>query len=431
MNKKPKHTQHFFFNFPFGKFAERFIEGLLTLSGGVTSLVILLIILFLFKEGAGLFESPSVEKGYTMCVHAANTVERLTPQQIKQIYDGEITEWKVENGKLQTESEEENLQVSAFRSLSITPFRFEEIFSIYSDEELGENYSLLPEKLGEVIANDSGVIAFLPTQYVPQHNIYVKTLPEENINITDFFTGKEWLPTAIPSPQFGVLPLILGTLWVSFFAILTALPLGLGVAIFLSELASERIRKILKPAIELLAGIPSVVYGFFGLVVIVPLIQRFFHLPVGETAFAGSLILAVMALPTIITIAEDAIRNTPKTMREASLAVGATHWQTIYRVVVPYASSGISAAVVLGIGRAVGETMAVLMVTGNAAVVPHSLFEPVRTIPATIAAELGEAPAGGTHYRALFMLGCILFLITMIVSISAEMFNRKQQNKGL
>ncbi len=190
-------------------------------------------------------------------------------------------------------------------------------------------------------------------------------------------------------------------------------------------------RKILKPTIELLAGIPSVVYGFFGLVVLVPLIQKTFGLAVGETALAGSLILAIMALPTIITVAEDAMRGTPRAMREASLALGATHWQTIYRVVIPYAGSGISAAVVLGIGRAIGETMAVLMVTGNAAVMPRSLFEPVRTIPATIAAELGEAPAGGAHYQSLFMLGCILFIITMIISITAEMISKRQTNKGL
>ena len=402
-------------NFPFKKFAERLVRGLLTLSGGITSLVILLIIIFLFKEGIGLFKSPVVEKGYVICLNGKNPVGELNPTQIKDIFNWDITDWKELGG----------------REGEIMPFRFEEIFSMYSDEELGEDYSLLSEKLGEVIAKEPNIIAFIPEQYAPKNNMDVKTLPEENIKVADFFGGKEWLPTALPAPQFGVLPLILGTLWVSFFAILIALPLGLGVAVFLSELASEPVRKILKPAIELLAGIPSVVYGFFGLVVIVPLIQRFFDLPVGETAFAGSLILAVMALPTIITIAEDAMRNTPKTMREASLGVGASHWQTIYRVVIPYASSGISAAVVLGIGRAIGETMAVLMVTGNAAVIPHSLFAPVRTIPATIAAELGEAPAGGAHYQSLFMLGCILFIITLIISISAEMFNKKQQNKGV
>jgi phosphate transport system permease protein len=397
------------------KTGERIVEVMLTVSGSITSLAILLIILFLFKEGIGLFNNPEIEKGYVLCLNSSNPVEKLTPYQIKQIFDSEIENWQEAGGK----------------DGEIMLFRFDEIFNLYSDEELGEDYALLPQKLGEVITQNPGIIAFFPEKYLPEGNRSVKKLPLENIQVQDFFGGKEWLPTATPMAQFGVLPLILGTLWVSLFAILIALPLGLGVAIYLSELANERTRKLLKPTIELLAGIPSVVYGFFGLAVIVPLIQRTGHLPVGETALAGSLILAVMALPTIITLAEDAMRNTPRAMREAGLALGATQWQTIYNVVIPYAASGITAAVVLGIGRAIGETMAVLMVTGNAAVIPHSLFEPVRTIPATIAAELGEAPAGGTHYQALFLLGCILFIITMIISISAEIISKKQINQGL
>ena len=396
------------------KITEKMIEGLLTLSGGVTSLVILLIIIFLFKEGFGLFRSPVVDKGYSLCVHAGNPVSSLNPVQIKDIFDRKITSWKEVGGE----------------DIEIMPFLFDEIFELYTEDELGDDYKLLPQKLGEVIEKNKHIIAFLPDQYLPEKNPNIAIIKSGHISVADFLAGKEWIPTTTPAPQFGVLPLILGTLWVSIFAILIALPLGLGVAIYLSELAGERTRKILKPTIELLAGIPSVVYGFFGLVVFVPLIQKTLGLPVGETALAGSLILAIMALPTIITIAEDAMRNTPKTMREASLGLGATHWQTVYRVIIPYASSGISAAVVLGIGRAIGETMAVLMVTGNAAVMPHSLLEPIRTIPATIAAELGEAPSGGTHYQALFLLGSILFMITLIISISAEMISKQQKNKG-
>jgi phosphate transport system permease protein len=197
----------------------------------------------------------------------------------------------------------------------------------------------------------------------------------------------------------------------------------------MAEIASERVRRILKPLIELLSGIPSVVYGFFGLIVIVPFIQKTFGLPVGETALAGSIVLGIMALPTIITISEDAIRTTPRAMKEASLALGANKWQTIHRVSIPYASSGITAAAILGIGRAIGETMAVLMVTGNAAVIPHSLLEPVRTIPATIAAELGEAPQGGLHFKALFALGCILFLMTMATNLLVEYISSKRRIK--
>src|SRR5690625_5263874 len=181
----------------------------------------------------------------------------------------------------------------------------------------------------------------------------------------------------------------------------------------------------MKPLIELLAGIPSVVYGFFGLVILAPIVQKVFNLSVGETALTGSILLAIMALPTIISVAEDALATTPRALKEASLALGATKWQTIYKVTFPYARSGIIAALVLGIGRAIGETMAVLMVTGNAAVMPVSALESVRTIPATIAAELGEAPTGGAHYQSLFLLGCLLFMVTMLTSLIAEMISKK------
>lgn len=392
---------------------ERVAESLLTVSGAVTSIAILLIVIFLFKEGVGLFSSPSVEKGYSLYVNTENTINDLNISDVKHVFDSDITNWKELGGN----------------DGEIMIFRFDEIFEIYSEEELGTNYSLLAEKLGDVIIQHPNIIAFLPQKYAPTDMPGIKALPSKNISLHDFIGGKEWIPTATPSPLFGVLPLISGTLLVSIIAILIALPLGLGVSIYLSELAGDRMRKFLKPTIELLAGIPSVVYGFFGLVVLVPIVQKTFGLDVGETAFTGSLILAIMALPTIVTVAEDAMRNTPRAMREASLALGATHWQTIYKVVIPYSVSGISAAVVLGIGRAIGETMAVLMVTGNAAVMPHSLFEPVRTIPATIAAELGEAPTGGAHYQSLFLLGCILFVITMIISITAEMISKKQYNR--
>ncbi len=401
----------------FRRVVEKILESMLTLSGAVTTVTILLIVVFLFREGLGLFRSPAVEKGYALCVNAANPVVRLNPGQIKQIFDYEIVNWTELGGT----------------DRAIELFRFDDIFSRYSEEELGaeNDYDQLPDKLGEVVAASPGIIAFLPEEYLPHHLEGIRILRNEHITAGDFFGGREWIPTATPAPQYGTLPLLLGTLWVSIVAILIALPLGLSVAIYLSELANERTRKLLKPAIELLAGIPSVVYGFFGLVVLVPLVQKAFGLPVGETGFTGSVILAIMALPTIITVAEDAMRNTPRAMREASLALGATHWQTIYKVIVPYAKSGISAAVVLGIGRAIGETMAVLMVTGNAAVIPKTLFAPLRTIPATIAAELGEAPSGGAHYQALFMLGCILFLITLVINITAEAISKRQHNKGL
>ena len=396
------------------KFIEKIIEKVLMASGAITSFTILLIILFLFRQGAGLFTNSIVEEGYSLVVNKSNRVEKLTPEEIKNIFDAEIINWAQAGG------ENEDIIV----------FRLNDITSYVSEEELGDEMQYIPQALSKIVSENPHIIAFLPDQYI-EESFDGKILDIGDISPADFFAGKEWFPTAQPAPLFGILPLIMGTLWVSFAAILFALPFGLAVAIYMAELASARVRSTLKPIIELLAGIPSVIYGFFGLVVIVPLIQKTFNLPVGETALAGSIILAIMALPTIITVAEDAIRTVPRATKEASLALGASHMQTIFRVTLPYCVSGIMAAVVLGIGRAIGETMAVLMVTGNSAIIPTTLLEPVRTIPATIAAELGEAPNGGAHYEALFMLGVILFLITLVISILIEIISSKRPKQQM
>ncbi len=393
------------------KFFEKLVEGGLLISGSVSSLTILLIVVFLFKEAGGLFNTPSTEEGYVLAVHNTNEVAKLSPEQLMDIFDGNITNWKEIGGN----------------DVEILPFRLSDLTNYYSEEELGSEFQYVPQKISELIGKEPGIIAFFPEQYLLQEHFQGKVLPTQNITPSEFFGGTKWYPTATPAPIFGLIPLLLGTLLVSIGAIVLSLPFGLAVAIYMAEIANHRMRDFLKPIIELLAGIPSVVYGFFGLVVIVPLIQKTFDLPVGETAFAGSVVLAIMALPTIITVAEDAMRTTPRAMKEASLALGATQWQTIYKVIIPYSISGITSAVVLGIGRAIGETMAVLMVTGNAAVIPTSFFEPVRTIPATIAAELGEAPAGGAHYEALFLLGVVLFLITLLLSISVEYISSKRK----
>jgi phosphate transport system permease protein len=391
-------------------FLETLWEGVLKLSGSITSIIILLIVLFLFSQGIGLFNKPAIEEGYKLVVHSQNPVTKLSPFEIKEIFDYEIEEWSA----LGVANDENEIAI----------FRFNDIERyIESEEELmSEN---IPHTLNRIIESNPGMIAFIPHTYVNE-DFLAKVLELGDINLTDFFTGKEWYPTATPAPQFGILPIILGTLWVSLGAILLALPFGLAVAIYLAELANQKIYKILKPTVELLSGIPSVVYGFFGLIVVVPMIQKLFDLPVGETGLTGSIILGIMALPTIITISEDALRSVPRNMREASLALGANHWQTIYKVIIPYAISGITAAVVLGIGRAIGETMAVLMVTGNSAIIPHTLLTPLRTIPATIAAELGEAPKGGAHYQALFLLGCVLFILTLIINLSVEYITAKK-----
>ncbi|HIW10960.1 MAG TPA: phosphate ABC transporter permease subunit PstC [Candidatus Rikenella faecigallinarum] len=393
---------------------ELIAEKILMVSGGLTSVTIILIVFFLFKEGIGLFGSPTVEQGYVVAVNRENTVRNLSPVQLKEIFDSEVTNWSQYGGADEP----------------IVVFRIDDIDQYVSYEELGDELQFIPQCLSKIIADHPGMIAFFPDTYLAE-DFAGRIIDKRNITPGEFFLGDEWFPTATPAPLFGIVPLVMGTLWVSLAAILFALPLGMAVAIYMAELANDKVRKVLKPVIELLAGIPSVVYGFFGLVVIVPLIQQLFGLPVGETALAGSVILAIMALPTIITVAEDSIRNVPRAVKEASLALGATQWQTIRRVVLPYSVSGIMAAVVLGIGRAIGETMAVLMVTGNSAIIPHGLLEPVRTIPATIAAELGEAPNGGVHYEALFLLGCILFVITLIISITAEMMAAKKPKQQI
>lgn len=244
-------------------------------------------------------------------------------------------------------------------------------------------------------------------------------------NPFSFLFGRNWYPISDP-PQFGILPLILGSLFVTFGAIVIAVPLGLASAIYVAEVAPLWLRDILKSGIELLAAIPSIVLGFIGIVTLAPFLKNVFNLPSGLTALAGSIMLAFMAMPTIVSIIEDAIVAVPRSYREGSLALGATRWQTIYKVILPAASSGILAAVMLGIGRVIGETMAVLMITGNAAVMPTSLLQPVRTLTATIAAEMGEAVAGSPHYFSLFAIGIILFVISFIINLLADMFLHKK-----
>ena len=242
--------------------------------------------------------------------------------------------------------------------------------------------------------------------------------------------GTRWYPTF---GTFGLLPLIAGSLLVTLGAIALALPLGVATAMYMRELAPTWLRGFLKPFIEILAGIPSVVLGFLGMIAVAPLLREQLNMPTGLSAFAGSLLLAYMALPTIITVADDAIDAVPKSYRDASLALGANQWQTIWGVVLPAARSGVLTAVMLGVGRAIGETMAVLMVTGNAARMPDgplALLRPVRTMTATIAAEMGEVANGSTHYHVLFGIGIVLFIITFLVNLVASMLVLRRSSRS-
>ena len=287
------------------------------------------------------------------------------------------------------------------------------------------------------------ITVFLFTEGLPLFGEY---------SLIKFLFGRAWYPTDEASPDFGALPLIVGSLMVSLLSSLIALPVGVAAAVYLSEVAHARIREWLKVIIELLAGIPSVVYGFFGLSVVAPWMRETFQLDTGLTALTAALILALMAIPAVTSIADDALRAVPQGLREASYALGATRWRTTERVVVPAAISGIFTAAMLGMARAFGETMTVLMVAGGAALIPglperfppltefsrfvvtllQPFLQPVRPLTATIAAEMGEAPVGGAHYHALFALGLILFVITMVFNLaaSAASYHFKRRDEG-
>ncbi len=231
----------------------------------------------------------------------------------------------------------------------------------------------------------------------------------------------EWYPTSRAHVRYGVGAMIVGTLSVTALAMLLAVPLGLGAAVFVSEFCTGRLKETLKVVIELLAAIPSIVWGFIGLSVLNHLIQRYLPAPVGLNLLNAALLLALMSVPIIVSIGEDALKAVPDTYREAALALGATRWQTVHRVLLPAARNGLLAAVLLGVGRAIGETMAVLMATGHAVNIPRSLFDPIRTLTATIAAELGETAVGSDHYRMLFLIGVMLFSITFVVNLLADL----------
>ena len=251
----------------------------------------------------------------------------------------------------------------------------------------------------------------------------------QQVSVSKFIFGTTWYPTYDP-PEYGIGSLIIGSLVVTLFACLIAVPLGVLSAIYISEIAPASIKEVLKAVIELLAGLPSVVLGFFGMVIIAPWMQETFDLPTGLNIVNASVMLAIMAIPTISSISEDAIYAVPREFKEASYALGATKFETIIKVIIPAALSGISTAVILGMARAIGETMVVLMVAGGAAAIPHSIFDSVRPMPASIAAEMGEAPFRSGHYHALFATGIILFFVTLAFNLIADYISNKFKEVG-
>ncbi|MCL4078612.1 phosphate ABC transporter permease subunit PstC [Coriobacteriia bacterium Es71-Z0120] len=254
----------------------------------------------------------------------------------------------------------------------------------------------------------------------------VKALRE--VGLVRILTGTDWYPTSNPG-KFGSLPLIAGSILVTGVALVTSVPIGLAAAVYLSEFGGRRLKEMAKAVIEFMAAIPSVVYGLVGVALVVPGVKQAFDLDSGLTALSGGIVLGIMALPTIVSISEDALRAVPSSLRHASLALGNTRWQTTYKVTIPAASSGIFAAVMLGVGRAIGETMAVLMLTGNAAVMPKGVLESVRTMTGTIAAEMGEVVQGGTHYSVLFVVGLVLFTVAFSINLGADIVLDKQRKR--
>jgi len=243
-------------------------------------------------------------------------------------------------------------------------------------------------------------------------------------SVWEFLFGRKWLPISEP-PKFGVIPLLLGSVYVTVGAIIICVPIGVATAMFIAEVAPKSLKHVLKSLVEILASIPSVVLGFIGIIWLGPFLKRTFDLTTGMCGLTGSLLLAFMALPTVISISEDALVGVPKTFKEAAFGLGATRWQTLWRIVLPAASSGIIAAIMLGVGRVIGETMVVMMVTGNSPILPKSILQPLRTLTATIASEMGETVSGSEHYFALFAVGLVLFVITFIINFIADTFLRR------
>ncbi len=257
----------------------------------------------------------------------------------------------------------------------------------------------------------------------------IPVLFSKKFSLWEFLTSTEWYPTSVSNVRYGTLALTVGSFTVTALAMAIAVPFGLGAAVYISEFCGSKQKETLKIIIELLAAIPSVVWGFIGLTVINKLIITLTGTPVGVNLLNGAIILALMSVPIIVSIAEDAFKAVPDSYREAAEAMGATRWQTVIQVLFPAAKNGLLAAVLLGVGRSVGETMAVLMATGHSVQIPHSIFDSVRTLTANVAAELGEAAAGSDHYRVLFLTGVILFFITFTINLASDLVIRGVKRK--
>lgn len=383
----------------FDKF-EKLIEALIRLSGWSAIFFVFCIFLFIFKEGGPFLWNQlsysTEEREHAVGDQPGQTLPAIVFKQLPyEVPDDHFVESLMEAGA--------EGRISGYRDMQIE--------SSNVGESSGE---------GRVL-----YVLYLEPSADPQkafddvQSIY--PLRGDNSHVKEFFTRKEWKPTSPTRKVFGIVTLLVGTLSVTALAIAIAVPFSLGAAIFISEFCSGRTKETLKVLIELLAAIPSVVWGFIGYTILNVVIMQVTGLSSGLNLLNGGLVLALMSAPIIVSLAEDALKAVPDTYREAAVALGASRWQTVYKVLLPAAKNGLLAAVLLGVGRAIGETMAVLMVTGHETNIPDSFFDSVRTMTATIAAEMGETSQGDGHYRALFLIGIVLMLITLVVNFTADL----------
>ncbi|MCX8112671.1 MAG: phosphate ABC transporter permease subunit PstC [Bacteroidia bacterium] len=372
----------------------RWGQRILQASALTTFLVLFGLTVFLFREGLpALFRSPYAELRFA--VHPDNPITHLKASQVRALVRQEKG-WKDYQGPEAPVIAVHLANLDRYAGISATPERVRAVI--------------------DSLAEMKGILLALPPSLLPPS---VKSLSVEWEGWREIFFSTHWSPTYEPIPSVGFLPLLVGSLWVSLIGLLVVIPLGIAMAIYVVEFLPRTLYYPVKILWELLAGLPSVVVGFWGLVVVVPWVQKVFRLSAGETALTAGLLLGWMTLPLMASLVEEALRAIPRLLEESSYGLGATQWQTILRLKLPYILPSIATAVLLSAGRIIGETMVVLMVSGNSPMLPLTPLQAVRTLPATLAAELGEAPVGSYHYHVLFLLGTILFLLTLALNVAA------------
>lgn len=405
---------------------ENLIRTLFLLSSVTAIATLAGIAFFLFKEAFPTFLSPYATsiRALVPVVHRENQVwkKSISQDKLRDVYTGKLTDWQELGGN------RGKIQVISYSETTYEGKKW--LDGLLGEEILAQDAIKVESarQMTSAIARNKNAIGYLDREDIGRITREFKLA--KRVGVVEFLFGKEWYPPPNDPPSFQIFPILWASIIVTFFSAIIAIPLGVGSAIYMSEIAHTKTNEILKPVIELFAALPSVVIGFFGMVIVAPFLQKQFDIPNGLNLSNASILLAFMAVPTIASVSEDALRSVPQSLKEASYALGATQWETTWRVTVPAALNGISAAVILGLARAMGETMVVLMVAGGAAMIPDGLFDPVRPMPAAIAAEMGEAPRGGMHYHALFAVGVTLFILTFCFNLLSDFISKRYKEAG-